>query len=290
MSRRNQSTFEDLIGLAAMLPWWAGILLAFVAYFVIHSFAVEPVPTVAALNDMGQVAAKQMVRSFAIFGQYVLPALFLIGAVVSFIRREKKKRLLSTTASATSQNAVKSLSWQEFELLVGEAFRQQGFIVQETAAGADGGVDLEMRKGGELSLVQCKQWRATKVGVTVVREIFGVMAGRGADHGYVVTSGTYTKEAREFAEGRNITLIDGEVLNTMIKQVGSKSTDKPPANHKLQGRKQNMKESVDTQENIPHCPLCGGSMVKRVARRGTNSGKAFWGCEDFPKCRGTRKI
>ncbi len=130
MARRNQSTIEDLIDLAAMLPWWAGVLLACVAYFVIHPFAVEPVPTATAMSDMGQAAAKQMVRTFALFGQYILPAAFLIGAILSFIKRVKKQRLLTNTASVTSQNAVKSLSWQEFELLVGEAFRQKGYIVQ----------------------------------------------------------------------------------------------------------------------------------------------------------------
>jgi len=27
-------------------------------------------------------------------------------------------------------------------------------------------------------------------------------------------------------------------------------------------------------------------MVKRIAKQGANAGKAFWGCSDFPQCRG----
>lgn len=27
-------------------------------------------------------------------------------------------------------------------------------------------------------------------------------------------------------------------------------------------------------------------MVKRTARQGSNTGKAFWGCSSFPRCRG----
>ena len=54
-------------------------------------------------------------------------------------------------------------------------------------------------KGGEKFLVQCKQWRAFKVGVEVVRELYGVMAAKGAAGGFVVTSGRFTDEAAAFA-------------------------------------------------------------------------------------------
>jgi len=36
----------------------------------------------------------------------------------------------------------------------------------------------------------------------------------------------------------------------------------------------------------PTCPLCGGKMTLRTARRGKNAGSQFWGCTTFPKCRG----
>lgn len=38
------------------------------------------------------------------------------------------------------------------------------------------------------------------------------------------------------------------------------------------------------------CPKCGGEMVERVARRGTNAGQKFYGCINFPKCRHTINI
>ena len=33
------------------------------------------------------------------------------------------------------------------------------------------------------------------------------------------------------------------------------------------------------------CPKCGGDLVKKVAKTGQNSGNAFWGCNNFPRCR-----
>jgi len=43
---------------------------------------------------------------------------------------------------------------------------------------------------------------------------------------------------------------------------------------------------VDT----PECPRCKKSMVKRSAKKGKNIGNEFWGCSDFPKCKGVIKI
>jgi ATP-dependent DNA helicase RecQ len=37
----------------------------------------------------------------------------------------------------------------------------------------------------------------------------------------------------------------------------------------------------------PLCPDCGGPMELRTARRGRNAGGLFWGCGDYPRCRGT---
>jgi restriction system protein len=68
MARRRQSAFEDLINVAALLPWWAGVALAIVAYLVIHPFAEMPTPTAATMQEMGQVVSKQLYRTLATFG------------------------------------------------------------------------------------------------------------------------------------------------------------------------------------------------------------------------------
>lgn len=40
---KRTSTADDLLELVAMLPWWAGVLLAVVSYFVLHNIASQPV-------------------------------------------------------------------------------------------------------------------------------------------------------------------------------------------------------------------------------------------------------
>ena len=44
--------------------------------------------------------------------------------------------------------------------------------------------------------------------------------------------------------------------------------------------------SVPTSEPHPDCLKCGRPMVRRTARRGANAGSKFWGCSEFPRCRG----
>ena len=49
--------------------------------------------------------------------------------------------------------------------------------------------------------------------------------------------------------------------------------------------------AVDAVEgDVPACPKCGKPMVKRTAKRGDRAGKPFWGCPDYPHCRGIVNI
>lgn len=40
----------------------------------------------------------------------------------------------------------------------------------------------------------------------------------------------------------------------------------------------------------PACPLCGKPMVRRAQRRSDRAGSEFWGCSDYPRCKGSRPI
>jgi len=175
--------------------------------------------------------------------------------------------------------SIRSIAWREFEELVGEAYRRKGYRVTETGGGGpDGGVDLILRKNGEHILVQCKNWRMDKIGVKVVRELYGVVAAEGASGGVVICSGEFTQEACDFARGKPMELITGTTLARMIEEVKKKPSSIIDINPILPG----------TQRTVNKCPLCGGEMVLRTTKKGLKAGEKFWGCSAFPKCRMTK--
>jgi len=137
-------------------------------------------------------------------------------AAASFLIRSRSGALYKRT-QADPATALASMRWGDFERLVGEAFRLRGYAVTGFGGrGPDGGVDLGLSKNGQRFLVQCKHWRNRQVGVTVVRELNGVMAAQRAHGGFVVTGGRFSREAREFARGTKIELIDGKALERLI--------------------------------------------------------------------------
>ncbi|WP_439860982.1 restriction endonuclease [Pseudomonas sp. MBLB4136] len=280
--RKKTSPFEDLIFIASRLPWWVSLLIALAAWLYLHSVATTPQATFTSHKEFSSALTGQLWQSSAMVLQFVIPGAFILGAIGSVLGRAKRRKLMEDVATATKPGkTLDGISWQQFEQLVGEAFRRQGFTVTETGGnGPDGGLDLILRKGSEKHLVQCKQWRSLKVGVAVIREFFGVMAAEGAVGGFVVTSGTFTDEAKTFASGRNIRLVEGAELNRWIAATRSTQT-KPPTLTPTP-----IKPLQPQQTLAPSCPVCKSAMLKRIAKRGSNAGNEFWGCSQYPKCRG----
>lgn len=278
--RKDDSILGALFELSSFLPWWAGVLLAVISYGVLHRYAVAPVPTQVAPGQIGDMVVGQLFKTLATFGQYLVPITLFGGAAASYLGKRKRERLARNVAESSRGNAMRQMTWLEFEMLVGEVFRMQGYAVTESGGGgADGGIDLVLKKGNERFLVQCKQWKAFKVSVNVVRELYGVMAAQGAAGGFVVTSGVFTEDAKAFAKGKNVALIDGAMLTALAKQAGATTGPaRAPSNA----------ETTSYTATEPNCPRCGSAMVRRVAKKGANAGSAFWGCSAYPQCRGTR--
>jgi restriction system protein len=111
-----------------------------------------------------------------------------------------------------------------FERLSQRLLREAGFIkVEITGRPADGGIDgigvLRMNLVSFQVLFQCKRWKGP-VGAPVVRDFRGAMVGR-ADKGLIITTGTFTAEARKEATRDGapaIDLIDGENFCILLKE------------------------------------------------------------------------
>jgi restriction system protein len=275
--KRKSSPLGDVFEFVAMFPWWGGVVAAIGVYVGLHAYASQAAAAITPGGQLGASASQTIYRTLAGIFQYILPVVCLAAASASAWKASQRKTLVHGVTASNSVSSLDGMTWLEFEVLVGEAFRQKGYKVLELGgAGPDGGVDLVLTKGGEKFLVQCKQWKAFKVSVTVVRELYGVMASKGAAGGFVVTSGKFTADAQEFARGRNITLVDGDKFFAMLQAARAGIKKDAPA------------DVATTRPGVsaPACPVCGSAMVKREAKRGANAGNAFWGCSTYPKCRG----
>lgn len=295
---KKTSPFEDLFYIASKLPWWVSAMIAIVSGVYLHSIAIAPTPIYSDMQHLDSMIFNTAFKTFATFGQYLVPLIFLGGAAASVLGRRKRRRLLAAVAMPGGKT-LEGITWQQFELLVGEALRHQGFSVQETGGnGPDGGVDLIARKDGEKYLVQCKQWRSLQVGVPTVREVYGAMAAEGATGGFVITSGRFTAPAKQFASGRNLRLVDGELLNQWI--AATRRPGPRPTSAVVEERvepvivaevaKAPPVAEPPAKPVAPACPHCRKPMVIRVARSGANAGGDFWGCSSYPGCKGIRPI
>jgi restriction system protein len=276
---RRQGMFDDLMSLGLKLPWKVGVASAVAIFVALHVVAIVTEAPVGAktVAELGAVVQRAFIHLFAEVLQYIIPAGLLIGTTVGYFK-QRQSGALFVAARANPKPAITSMSWRDFERLVGEVFRRQGFKVSGFGGkGPDGGVDLGLTKDARRYLVQCKHWRKRQVGVTVVRELNGVISAQGAHGGFVVTGGEFSREAREFAEACDIELIDGPKLEQLIAGIPSGNSAR------------DLGIEVVAQTN-PSCPLCGSDMIQRTAKKGQFAGQLFWGCGRYPKCRGILKI
>jgi len=268
-----------------VVPAWVGPLLA-VLVFVVLGFLIPAMFTGSQKPDAGTLVIAPVAKVAA----PCVAVVVLVGWVVAEIQKWKRKRLLDGQSGLRS---IRDLSWREFEHLVGEAYRRQGYLVEETgSAGGDGGIDLKLTRLGELVVVQCKRWRTWNVGVKPVRELFGVMHSESATRGILVTCGFFSSEAKYFAEGKPLELVEGLTLWELVRSVKTPSAAAKSDPVAITAVPQSSEPTATLAGQVaspPKCPQCGEPMILREARKGPNPGSMFWGCCRFPQCRGTRK-
>ncbi len=219
MSRRRTNPVEDIVELTAQVPWWAGVAAALLSALALFGIAHVALPAVQVADSALSETAVPVLRGLTLAGLYLLPLLCLMVAALSAWLHYRHRRNYADMFSERGRFLLQHLSWREFENLVAEFFRRKGFSVEQRGRKAsDAGVDLVARIGEDRYLVQCKHWRVQRVGVAVVRELCQAAEAEGAAGVFVVTSGSFTDEARQFVQKNRlaIELITGEGLRRMI--------------------------------------------------------------------------
>lgn len=126
---------------------------------------------------------------------------------------------------------VKSCSPDFFERLVVRLLTTMGYGGSLMDAGkaigksGDGGIDgviKEDKLGLDLLFIQAKRWDSNTVGRPEIQKFVGALYGRKAKKGIFITTSTFSKEAREYADGidSRVILIDGGQLTELMFDYG----------------------------------------------------------------------
>jgi restriction system protein len=134
-------------------------------------------------------------------------------------------------------------------------------------ANPDGGVDLIVESPTEKFVVQCKHWKKWIVGVRHIREFLGTLTDSRIPKGVFITLVGYTGEAKQLADKHGIQILNESDVIRMLEDSGLKFSKEISNLH---------------SDTTKFCPKCESEMVVRTARA---TGKQFWGCSNFPRCR-----
>ena len=110
------------------------------------------------------------------------------------------------------RDEIHYMSGPEFERFMADLLRQKGYEVEQTPLSGDQGVDLILPDlDGKRVVIQLKRWTGP-VGNKAIQATFAGMAHYQADEGWVITTSTFTKSARELARSTSVRLIDRDEL------------------------------------------------------------------------------
>lgn len=167
-----------------------------------------------------------------------------------------------------SLGLLQKLEWKRFEEVTAEYYRIQGFDAKTTRIGADGGIDIVLRKDGlekPIAVVQCKAHKSN-IGIKPIRELYGVMAAEKVENGVFITTSDYTSEAKQFAKDKKILLLSGEKFIEKIHTLADEQKTK------LLGY------ATKGDYITPTCPRCNIKMIKQTRHK---DGEEFWGCQNY---------
>jgi restriction system protein len=241
---------------------------------LVHAFSTAPIFAPVVVAGVAWWIFAAAMPSLPVLGP-LAALLILFAGLCGLNERRNRRRLLTQSRTIAG---IQGLKWGEFEDLLVEVFHREGYRVEKTAEGPDGGVDHILRRAGTVTFVQAKHWNRRQVPLSVVQRTYGVAKAGRASRAMVVTCGTFSADAIAFARDLSgeVDLVDGHDLLDRMAQRGLADRLTRP-------------RSVPTAP-LPGladepCPRCGADMEVKNGRFGL-----FLSCVRYPSCRGSLPV
>jgi restriction system protein len=179
---------ESLFAVLSRQPWWVSVAVA------------------AGLFGVAQLALPTMIAA----------AIALPFLAISFYAGYRQLRAPSAANVGEMLGRIRSMPWENFSAVISEAYRRDGYTVDEINKGP---VDLKLEKNGRISIVSCKRWKAAQTGVGPLRDLAQAKDANDASECIYVAAGDFTANARDFAKQKSIRLLHDAALANLIAKV-----------------------------------------------------------------------
>jgi len=183
---------ETLFNILSRQPWWISAVVAAVL-FGITELVYPPVAFFVALPFL------------------------LLAAFIGY----KQLRGTGEVNVADKLAALRDMSWENFSLVVSEAYRRQGYTVTETR---DSAYDFQLEKQGRRTLVSCRRWKVNSVGKAPLQALAAAVDRADAYNAICIAAGDFSPSARDYAATQPILLVSGAELAKLIGRVQGKRT------------------------------------------------------------------
>lgn len=300
--------------ITAKLPWWLGVMLAIVAYFLMRWLAAPDTPAPGSVRPPGAVVGASIARALAFVGQFLLPLIFLGGAAISAFQGVKRKRAVDNLkrdpewgreilATATTKHEPEPDRYPEWKEAGQEKYEPKSVDTSKWS----------------LELLNALEWKRFEYVCAGYFEELGfraktVRAGPdggvdihlyagGAQHPGIIVQ---CKAWKTRMIGVNLirelfgVMAADKVEEGIFATTGTYSSDAARFAmgkniHLIDGegflaklralapeRQQALLTlATDGDFITPTCPSCGIKMVFRTPKTG---GNPFWGCRNYPRC------
>lgn len=175
---------ETLFHILSRQPWWLSALVALLL-FGITQLVWPPVAFFVALPFL------------------------ILAAYIGF----KQMRGTAVVDPGPQLEVLKGMSWENFSLVVAEAYRRQGYTVTEAL---DAAYDFELVKNGRRTLLAARRWKVNSVGEGPLKALAAAVDRSDASNGICIAAGEFSANARSYAATSPVSLVSGVELVQLV--------------------------------------------------------------------------
>ncbi len=221
MSHRKTAPEQGVVNNIKSYHWYLGALLL-LALFICFKFFVPPF-------ESGTPFLETLIQSRSPF--IFVPALLILiptpALVIRFFQNKKQRQ------NQTLIESIRDLDWPDITRLISRAHEARGFrVIEDKTTGPDSHFDMMLMKNFDKYFVLCRHWACESLDTDLVKQMYSAVDFADAHRIIIITSGSFTHEAKAFASDKPVDLIEAHNFVKLVKDHFWKDKVISPHEHK----------------------------------------------------------